>query len=309
MSVLYFVLCILIAVCWAVSPILIKIGINGSGVNEINPIRSIGFLLTMIVAMLLFQPHSWPTITPMLTLWLAINIGTSAVLGDQIYIYSIEKIGASLAISISSAYPLITTLFSIIVLDEKITALIWAGTILIVIGLLVIRYDASKREASPKPQGAAKGISKEDLLKGIALAAGASILWGVNIPFLKKIMQAGGWSSLEYYFLRAVIFVIIIWGIRIVQHFWFPHTLTPLRKASLKAWGALLAGGCLALALGGLLFGLCVEVLPVSVVTPITASSPFITVLLARLIHNERLSKLQSLGVTLVITGALAVSL
>ena len=309
MSVLYFLLCILTALCWALSPILIKTGINGSGVNEVNPIRSIGFLLTTLVGMLIFQPHQWPSITPALTFWLTLNILTSAVLGDQIYIYSIEKIGASLAISISCAYPLVTAIFSIFILDEKITVLVWLGTVLIIIGLLLIRYDASKKENRPNSAERVKPTAKDDMLKGIALAVGAAILWGVNIPFIKKLFISGGWSAMEYYFLRAVIFMIIIWIIRIVQHIWFPHVLTPMRKVSLTAWVALMAGGSLALAIGGLLFMVCIQALPVSVVTPITAASPFITVLLARFTHNEKLSKFQSAGVTLVIIGALAVSL
>ena len=101
----------------------------------------------------------------------------------------------------------------------------------------------------------------------------------------------------------------MVWAMRIAQHIWFPKTLTSLRKASFKAWGALLAGGSSALAIGGLLFGVCINVLPVSVVTPITAASPFITVILARFIHKEKLSRLQALGVAFVIIGALAISL
>ena len=306
MSVLYFMLCILIALCWAVSPILIKAGINGSGVNEVSPIRSIGFLLTTFICMLLFQPGHWPSLSPLLGLMLTLNVATLAVMGDQIYIYSIEKIGASLAISISCAYPLVTTIFSILVLNEKITLLIWAGTILIIIGLLVIRYDASEKQNKPET---VRTISKENMLKGIALAIGAAVLWGINIPFLKKILVAGGWSIVEYYFLRAAIFFMITWTIRLVQWMFFRKCLTPIRSINLASWGALLASGSLALAVGGLLFGVCINVLPVSIVTPITASSPFITVILARFTHNEKLSRLQTVGVVLVITGALAVSL
>ena len=65
----------------------------------------------------------------------------------------------------------------------------------------------------------------------------------------------------------------------------------------------------MALAIGGLLFGICINTLPVSVVTPITAASPFITVLLARAIHKEKLNRLQIVGVTFVIVGSIAVSL
>jgi drug/metabolite transporter (DMT)-like permease len=77
----------------------------------------------------------------------------------------------------------------------------------------------------------------------------------------------------------------------------------------LKAWLAFIAGGCVALALAGIFFAICIDIMPVSVVTPVTASSPFITVLIARFFYKEKLTALQNAGVGLVIIGSLAVSL
>lgn len=305
------VLSLLAATLWAVSPILMKEGLKSAGANEINPIRSVGFVVTMSLILLATKPDHLPSATLYLWLAMALNIGISYVLGDLLYIHSINIIGASLAVSISSAYPLISTFFSIWVLDEHITLLVWSGTITIIAGLIVIQYASTskfKKYVDDKTEAQRKRDTSL-MLKGFILAVAAAVCWGANIPFTKSILVTGGWTPVEYYFLRSIGYSVIVWGLRAVQVMKFKETTRPLRRVSFRAWGALLIGGSIALAIGGLLFAVCINVLPVSIVTPITAASPFITVLLARAIHKEKLSRLQLVGVTCVIVGSIAVSL
>jgi drug/metabolite transporter (DMT)-like permease len=285
-----------------------KIGMRRAGPNEVSPIRSLSYFAAMTAAMLVFQPGRWPSVTPLMMLAVFANVATSSVLGDQLYIYSINKIGASLAVSVNSAYPLVTTVVSILVLGEEITRLIWAGTVLIIIGLLLVTQGASRKmkEADPDRKG---HLAAKTLLAGIALAAASAVCSGVNNPFIKVIMHEGGWSPLETYFLRSLAYIVIVWSVRLFEWRRFPHIVMPLRKVRLKSWLALLSGGFVALALGGVLFGICVNVLPVSVVTPITASSPLLTVMIARFFYKERLTVVQNAGVVFVILGSIAVSL
>jgi drug/metabolite transporter (DMT)-like permease len=279
-----------------------------AGPNEVSPIRSLSYFAAMLAAMLILQPGRWPSLSPLMLLAVFANVATSAVLGDQLYIYSINKIGASLAVSVNCAYPLVTTVVSILVLGEKITTLIWVGTICIIIGLLLVTQGISrkKREADPDRK---KELAAKTIAVGIALAAGSAICSGVNNPFIKVIMREGGWNPVETYFLRSVAYFVIVWVVRLIEWRKFPHIVMPLRKVRLKSWLALLGGGFVALALGGVLFGICVNVLPVSIVTPITASSPLITVIIARLFYKERLTGVQNIGVVFVILGSIAVSL
>jgi uncharacterized membrane protein len=285
-----------------------KIGMRRAGPNEVSPIRSLSYFAAMAAAMLIFQPGRWPSVTPLMMLAVFANVATSSVLGDQLYIYSINKIGASLAVSVNSAYPLVTTVVSIFVLGEEITRLIWAGTVLIIIGLLLVTQGASRKmkEADPDRKG---NLAAKTLLAGIALAAASAVCSGINNPFIKVIMHEGGWSPVETYFLRSLAYIVIVWSVRLFEWRRFPHIVMPLRKVRLKSWLALLSGGFVALALGGVLFGICVNVLPVSVVTPITASSPLLTVMIARFFYKERLTRVQNAGVVFVILGSIAVSL
>jgi drug/metabolite transporter (DMT)-like permease len=122
-------------------------------------------------------------------------------------------------------------------------------------------------------------------------------------------MVEGRWSPVELYFLRSVIYIVLVWSLRAAEIWKFPHRVMPLRKMRMKTFWAFMAAGCVGLALGGIFFGVCVEVLPVSIVTPITASSPFVTVLITRFFYKEKLTRLQNAGVALVILGSVSVSL
>ena len=306
------VLAFLTAAAWALSPIFMKEGLKaGAGPNEVNPIRSIGYLLTMTLAMFVLQPGKWPYLTYFLIAGLFINVGTSAVIGDLMYICAIDKIGASLAVSVSSGYPLVTTIFSIILLGEEIGILVWAGTVLIICGILVIRYDATRRENEEKaPQYDVNfKETRTEKLKGIFLALAAAVLWGANIPFLKRMMIVGDWTPVESYFLRSTVFFVLVWALRLVQGRKFAGSVIPLESLPLRAWGGFMCSGVIGVALGGIAFAMCIQVLPVSVVTPITASSPFMTVLISRILFKEKLSRLQAIGVVLVIAGSIGVSL
>jgi drug/metabolite transporter (DMT)-like permease len=267
--------------------------------------------------MLITQPGRWPSLTPLILLAVFANVATSSVLGDQLYIYSINKIGASLAVSVSSAYPLITTVVSVFVLGEKITTLIWSGTVCIIAGLLLVTQGANKKsrkrwDVNPSEEERAEKKDKlaaKTMIAGIALAAGSAVCSGVNNPIVKLIMQTSGWNPIETYFLRSVAYIVVVWTVRLIEWKKFPHIVMPLRKLRLKAWIAFLTGGAVALALAGILFGICINVLPVSVVTPITASSPFVTVLIARFFYREKLTKVQNAGIVFVVLGSIAVSL
>jgi drug/metabolite transporter (DMT)-like permease len=99
------------------------------------------------------------------------------------------------------------------------------------------------------------------------------------------------------------------WAMREAQHHLSPDSISPIEKMPVMAWVALLSSGVIGIALSGVLFALCIQNFPVSVISPITASSPFMTVLISRVFLKEKLSGVQSAGVALVIAGSVSVSL
>jgi drug/metabolite transporter (DMT)-like permease len=150
---------------------------------------------------------------------------------------------------------------------------------------------------------------RADTRKGLLYAAGSAICSGVNLPILKLLMVWGNWTPTENYFVRAACLFVVIWTMRLFLRRWSPGAITDLRRLPRFAWLSLLASGAVGNALSGVLFSVCIQRFAVSVVTPITASSPLMTVILSRIFFKERLSKIQNAGVLLVIVGSVSVSL
>jgi drug/metabolite transporter (DMT)-like permease len=298
---------------WAVSPILQKEGLKYSTPSEIPAIRSISFFLTMAAFMLVTQPGKMPLMTPKLFAGLLMSVTLSTLMGDLFFAISINKIGASLAVSISSSYPLIAALVSIFALHEHVKTLVWCGTVFIVLGIVIIKSDASRQEKM-KTGFVVEGFDemlkrRSDTRKGILFASASALCSGINIPILKLLMDKGGWNPTESYFLRAAVFFFMAWTMREAQRRWFSSSIKDLEKLPLSTWIHFLSSGVVGIALSGILFGICIVRFPVSVVAPITASSPFMTVLLSRIFLKERLSRVQSAGIALVIAGSISVSL
>ncbi|MDR3075779.1 MAG: DMT family transporter [Synergistaceae bacterium] len=303
----------LVALMWAVSPVLMKEGLKFCTPSDVPAIRSISFILAMVFFMIVTRSGAMPHMTPRLFAGVLGSALLSSLLGDLLYTFSVQKIGASLAVSVSSGYPFVTAVMSIFLLNERIGPLVWLGTVMIIGGILVIKIDASRQER------AAAGYVLEDfeerrmkranITKGISFALGSALCSGINIPIIKILMTEGGWSPTESYFLRSVAFFFMAWTMREAQHRFAPEAIRPIEKLPLRAWISLLSSGLIGIALSGILFATCIERFPVSVITPITASSPFMTLVLARLILKEKLSRAQSAGVVIVIAGSISVSL
>ncbi|MDR0764760.1 MAG: DMT family transporter [Synergistaceae bacterium] len=308
-----FLASLLVAFMWAVSPILQKEGLKYGTPNEIPAVRSISFFLTMAALMLATQPGKMPFMTPKLFAGLLVSVALSSMMGDLFFAVSINKIGASLAVSISSSYPLIAALVSVFALHERVKPLVWCGTVFIVLGIVIIQMDASRRKKI-KTGFVVEDFGemlkrRADTRKGILFASVSALCSGINIPILKLLMDKGGWNPTESYFMRAAVFFFMAWGMRAIQRRWFPSSIKNLAKLPVSAWIYFLASGVVGIALSGVLFGVCIVRFPVSVVTPITASSPFMTVMLSRIFLKEHLTRVQSAGIALVIAGSVSVSL
>jgi drug/metabolite transporter (DMT)-like permease len=267
----------------------------------------------MALMMLITQPGRMPFMTAKLFAGLAGSVLLASIIGDLLYVYSVQKIGASLAVTVSCGYPLISVAVSAVLLHERVGPLVWCGTILIIAGIVVIRLDSARQERM-KIGYVLVDFDKQvkqraNMTGGIVMALGSALCSGVNIPILKLLMEEGGWNPTESYFLRGTVFFFMAWAMREAQHHFLPGSTSPIEKMPFVAWAALLSSGVVGIALSGVLFAICIQNFPVSVISPITASSPFMTVLLSRIFLKEKLSGVQSAGVALVIAGSVSVSL
>jgi drug/metabolite transporter (DMT)-like permease len=315
MPVWGFTLSMFVALMWAVSPVLMREAMKRCTPNEVPAVRSISFILTMIILMTVTQPGKLPHLTPKLFAALLGSTALSSLLGDLLYVFAIQKIGASIAVSISSVYPLITAVLSIFLLGEHVPPLVWAGTVCLVTGIVIIKIDAGGAGINNNFPGYLP-LDREEIARrrkamtqGIAFALGSALCSGLNIPVIKMLMVAAGWNPTESYFMRSVAFFIMAWTMREIQHRFAPASIVPIEKLPASTWAYLLGSGVVGIAVSGVLFAKCLMEFPVSVVTPVAASSPFMAVILSRLFLKERLTKIQNAGVALVLAGSICVSL
>ncbi len=98
-------------------------------------------------------------------------------LGVRLLAYTgVEKIGASRSSALQSVSPLISASLAIVLLKERATALIIAGTFLVVIGIVLVSW---------KPDNQQRDFKRRHLL----LPLGAACLTGMNHPIRSYVLS------------------------------------------------------------------------------------------------------------------------
>ena len=299
------------AILWAASPIMVGRGMALSKCtsNEINPIRSISFfLVTLVVAFVHTRGNIPLVLAPKALFYIAGNVLMGYIVGDVLYFIAIREIGISLAVPVSNSYPMLVVLTSWLFLGEKITLQIVFGVVVVIAGLLLLRFGGFK-ELSDEEAELERRIGLSKLMKGFLFAIGAGIAWAIGAPLTKMAMETSGLGPIEITFYRAIALLVMSWTYRFVLIKYRPESIMPLSKIPISGWAYFLGAAVVGLAMGSILYATCIRVMPVAVVTAITATSPLIAALFAHFVLKERLRSMQWAGVVLIITGSITVSL
>jgi len=306
-----FLLSFVVAIMWAASPIMVARGMALSKCtsNEINPIRSISFFLFTLAVALIYTKGSIPLVSsPKALLYIAGNVILGYLIGDILYFIAIRKIGISLAVPVSNSYPMFVVFTSWMMLGEQITFQIVLGIIIVIFGLLLLRFGGCRNEVVRKTLlGKEAGIS--NLMKGFLFSLISAISWAIAAPLTKMAMEISQLGPIDISFYRAIIFVVVAWSYRYLLMIFRPQSVIHFKSIPREAWIYFLGVGVLALGLGSILFTAAISIMPVAAVTAITAISPFIAALFGHFVLKERLWPAQWVGVVLIITGSVAVSL
>ena len=136
-----------------------------------------------------------------------------------------------------------------------------------------------------------------------------ALCWGLSIPVTRWILVNGILDSVALNYWRSVIFLPATWFVWTYRSALGLHPLKRVFTLTRRNWLELNAAGAIALAIGGTFLTLALRMAPASIVTPITASSPLISTLLAVLLLGERVAGIQWMGVILIITGSAIINL
>jgi drug/metabolite transporter (DMT)-like permease len=199
---------------------------------------------------------------------------------------AIQQIGASRATAIKNSSPLFSTLLAMLVLGESVSSLHWAAIVTIVAGLALVGWRSSGAPARLEAGG-------------VLMAVGAAASYGVRPLFLKFGLEAADLP------LTAA----LVGAIAAIS----PYAFTLARRGGLSlgvrgtpartVWLFVIAG--LLQGIGFLALTFALANARVSVVYPITAAAPIVTLVCSYLLFRsaEHLTWRIALGILAVVVG------
>lgn len=210
-------------------------------------------------------------------------------IGAQWTFYKGLRIGkVALVAPVSESWPIIAVLFGVFFLGEGVGYLQGAGICLAIVGTILISF---------KLRSLAR-LRPESLVRGMRYALLTMLGWGAFYLMIAFLSRQLGW-------LWAVVLISIGSAlVALAQMLLSRAKLSfPVRSSRLMFW--YIAMGTVAF----LAFSIGTNMGYVSLVSPIAAASPFITVLLARAILREKLDTNQIVGITCILMGIIIMAI
>jgi transporter family protein len=229
-------------------------------------------------------------------LWLALAAGIAGGLGNLCFLAALTHGGqVSIVAPLAAVYPLITVLLAWIVLQEKVQRQQLVGVALAIAAIVFLNRERS-----------VAGTSLEGSSRWLTLTIAALFLYGVSALFQKLatniIAAEAAFVGFAAGFIPIAIVILVTNSLRLFsdepihwdvgQHAWLWGTLGGV----LNGLGVL--ASLSAYRLGG----------KASVVTPLAALYPVVTVILAVVFLGEKLDNFRVVGVALALAGAVALS-
>jgi len=292
--------CCAAAVFWALGPVFLKKGLSFLDHTEMAASRTIGFALASLLFCIL-DPNAYILwrFPSRLLLFVFLNILVGNVIGDLCYFRSLELIGVSKAVGTTSCYPLFVTVISFFWLRESVTLPLVLGTAVMIAGLLMLK-SGGRKAAGAGPETAS--------WKGFLLALVAAFCWAAVMVLQKWLLSVHYLPAASITLWRALFLFAVSWGIWAWRTRKEPEKRLHLLRAPRKIWAYALAAGTFGLAAGGYVFALAIQIIPVSVATPITATSPLIAAGMGVFLFHESMRPVQWAGILCILGGVLTVS-
>ncbi|MGV9169835.1 MAG: DMT family transporter [Promethearchaeia archaeon] len=247
---------------------------------------------TAVLALILFFP-ALPTISFMTMVFLALSVILGAVVGDTIYLVSQERIGVSIAFPISMSFPVITYILTIFVLGEALIPVRLAGTIVAVLGVIII----SREQDTGGDEHESEGY---DVL-GIFLAFLTSVLYAAGAVILQV-----GVTDVDP--ISGNLVRIFFGSIAFLPLFAFGRKrgmrIPPLRVIKVVAVAALFG-----MAIGSILYVNATKLLGAATTSVIVSSAPLFAVPVSVKYLNERVTPRMVIGIIATILGVALVVL
>ena len=279
------------AISWAISAIIYKKSLKNVSSLTANLVRSL-FATLFLFILFLITRHQAMTIVPRDVAFLIFAGLGSLGIGDTLYFIGLKRIGVSRTQAITSSFPLHSVILAILLLNEQLTTAIVVGVPLIVTGVIFVSY-TNKKEILTN----SKGVF---WLEGVAACLGAAFFWSVGLITYKIILISSDTHLFFAMFIRMVgVIPFLIIAVAMAgesTHFW----MLTKRDVVLLA-----VGGIAAIGLGGTFIFVSLSLIEASRAIPISSISPLLTLALASIFTQERITSKIIVGTLFVVTGVI----
>lgn len=271
---------------WALSSVLLKIGMRNKKVVSVNIIRLyVGSLIYAIVFLFTRGFKEIASLSSKQLLIAFVSAQFGFVIGDYFYLNALKITGVSRTVPVTSSYPLWTILWAFLFLGRSINVQIIVGAFLVFFAILLVRQTGEEEKIDPK---------------GLIFATLAPISWSLAITMLD--------------YLSSQMSAMILSGIRVMMGsigvtFFLPKYLDDIKTFNLKEFRVVGLDAIIELFISGYAFVISVEILGSEIVTPITAVNPIIASYLAIAFLKENPNRKIILSLILAVVGIIFISL
>lgn len=135
-----FIFAFLTALCWGAAPILGKMGLAKLPPFLALSLRSFTISIILLAAGLISGNFKNLQVDARSFIFIAAEGIMASLLGQLAYYYALKNSEASKVVPVSSSFPLITLALAFLFLNESITLKKILGTMLVILGIILIRY-------------------------------------------------------------------------------------------------------------------------------------------------------------------------
>ena len=269
----------MVLVCYGVQDFLVAIVSRKIGIFR-NSFWYLSIQLALLIVLALFWYS--PIYMSAAIIGLIILTGLLWAAGLILFTRSLIEGNISVVVAITSAWGAVTAILGIIFFHESLSGLQAFYISLVILGTILLSFDLN---------GFLRGIKGVKKV-GMSYALPAMVIYGVTFFLSSVLAKLLGWFDATLFITPPIVIFMFIYGM--------------IRKESLKVsisqLPSLALMGCLGL-IGFFAYNIGTEYNFTSIVAPISAASPLITVILATVIVREKLSGNQFVGIALVIMG------
>jgi len=269
------------AVCWSIAAVFYKKGIGAGAIPAVLIRTFFAMLFLLILYLLLRSGHFDFTLVGFAFL----NLGglLRLILGGAAYMKGLENISVSRFVPILFTFPLLTILLSALLLNEKISSKVIAGTVLIVAGVWMLSRGKSS-------------VSEKNIRFGVSLAVLAAFLYSFSIVATKTgLKEVDPFQSALISMPIPLALLYIVYSLNSGS-----KTIFKFRKEEYILLGL---GGIMGMGFGSYFFFVSLTLIGAAKATSLGALTPFLSSLMALVTLKERINAALVLGTSATIAG------